>query len=378
MLADTKYMHIPLVDLNAQYASIQTEVNAAMQTVLNEASFILGPAVASFERNFASFCQAKHCLGVASGTDALQLIFRALNIGPGDEVIVPAFTFIATALGAQLAGATPVIVDVNRADGLIDPDKIAAAITNRTKAIVPVHLYGRCADMDRILPIAAAHGLHVVEDACQAHGARYKGRTAGSLGTAAAFSFYPGKNLGAYGDGGAITTNDAALTQRLQLLRNWGSIRKYHHEEPGLNSRLDSLQAAVLDVKLRYLSQWNQQRREHAADYDRLLADQHIVPAWPAHEGSESVHHLYVVRVKDRDARLASLNAQGIGAGIHYPFPLHRLRAFTTMGRSCGSLTEAEGWASECLSLPLFPEISAEQRRRVVTVLQQQSLRKAA
>lgn len=371
-------MQIPLVDLKAQYASIQTEVASAIQTVLTEGSFILGPAVASFEQNFAHFCQAKHCLGVASGTDALQLIFRGLNIGPGDEVIVPAFTFIATALGVNLAGATPVLVDVNRVDGLIDPERISAAITPRTKAIVAVHLYGRCADMDRIHEIAKAHGLYVIEDACQAHGARYKGRTAGSLGAAAAFSFYPGKNLGAYGDGGAITTNDATLAERLRLLRNWGSIRKYHHEEPGLNSRLDSVQAAILDVKLKYLARWNQQRREHAADYDRLLAEQHIVPAWSSQSGSESVYHLYVVRVKDRDARLEWLNSHGVGAGIHYPFPIHQLRAYQTMGRTCGSLKEAEGWASECLSLPLYPELSAEQRQYTVDTLRRWSHKQAA
>ncbi len=371
-------MHIPLVDLNSQYAAIKTEVHAAMQNVLDEASFVLGPAVARFEQNFARFCQAKYCLGVASGTDALHLICRALNIGPGDEVIVPGFTFIATALGVKLAGATPVLVDVNRADGLIDPNRIAAAITPRTKAIVPVHLYGRCADMDSILEIAAAKGLHVIEDACQAHGARYKGRTAGSLGTAAAFSFYPGKNLGAYGDGGAVTTNDSALAERLQLLRNWGSIRKYHHEELGLNSRLDSLQAAVLDIKLQHLSRWNQLRREHAADYDRLLADQPIVPVWPQHQGSESVYHLYVVRVQNRDDRLAWLNSHGVGAGIHYPFPLHRLRAFDSMGRICGPLTEAESWANQCLSLPLYPELSAEQRHYIVATLRQYRQKRAA
>ncbi|HZZ30291.1 MAG TPA: DegT/DnrJ/EryC1/StrS family aminotransferase [Pirellulales bacterium] len=371
-------MHIPLVDLKAQYSGIQAEVNAAMQLVLDEASFILGPSVARFEQNFAKFCQAQHCLGVASGTDALQLIFRALDIGPGDEVIVPAFTFIATALAVKLAGATPVLVDVNRADGLLNPEKIAAAITNRTKAIVPVHLYGRCAEIDRIQEIAAARELHVIEDACQAHGARYKGRTAGSLGTAAAFSFYPGKNLGAYGDGGAITTNNSALAERLQLMRNWGSVRKYHHEEVGLNSRLDSLQAAVLDIKLKYLPRWNQERQAHADQYDRHLAEERIVPVFSSSPGSESVYHLYVVRVKDRDARLAWLNSQGVGAGIHYPFPVHQLRAFQGMGRVCGSVTEAEHWANECLSLPLYPELTVEQREHVISALQRHRLRVAA
>jgi dTDP-4-amino-4,6-dideoxygalactose transaminase len=362
-------MHVPLVDLKSQYAAIHEEIHCAMQEVLDNTCFILGPPVKRFEENFARFCQAKHCIGVASGTDALQLIFRALEIGPGDEVIVPAFTFIATALAVSLAGATPVLVDVKKDDALIDPDKIAAAITPRTKAIVPVHLYGRCADMDAINCVALEHGLHVIEDACQAHGAKYKGRCAGTLGTAAAFSFYPGKNLGAYGDGGAITTNDTALTDRLLLIRNWGSTRKYHHEEVGLNSRLDTLQAAILDVKLKHLAGWNQQRREHASYYDRMLSAEHIVPAFPSVPGDESVYHLYVVRVKDRDARLAALKQQGVEAGIHYPFPVHKLRAFQSMGHGCGSLAEAEGWGRECLSLPMYAELSMLQREHVVAAL---------
>src|SRR5260370_1131186 len=242
-------MHIPLVDLKAQYAGIRAEVHTAMQDVLEDASFILGPQLEAFENAFASFCGTRHCVGVASGTDALHLIFRAMDIGPGDEVIVPAFTFIATALGVSQAGATPVLVDVRQEDGLMDPEHIRPAITRRTKAILPVHLYGRCADMDRINAVARAYGLKVVEDAAQAHGATYKGKPAGSLGAAAAFSFYPGKNLGAYGDGGAITTEDAALAERLRLLRNWGSRKKYHHEEQGLNSRLDPPQAPILNVQ---------------------------------------------------------------------------------------------------------------------------------
>ncbi len=265
-------MQIPLVDLKAQYATIRDEVNSALQQVLDETSFILGPHVAQFEAEFARFCGVPHCIGVASGTDALQLIFRAMEIGPGDEVIVPAFTFVASALGVSLAGATPVLVDVRRADGLIDCARIEEAITSRTRAILPVHLYGRCAEMDRIGQLAAAYNLRVIEDACQAHGAMYKGRFAGSFGAAAAFSFYPGKNLGAYGDGGAITTSDEALAERLRLMRNWGSRKKYHHEEIAFNSRLDSVQAAVLLVKLRRLHEWNASRREHAAAYDRLLA----------------------------------------------------------------------------------------------------------
>src|SRR5579864_890739 len=293
-------MNIPLVDLKAQYAAIAPEVNAAIQGVLDDACFILGPPVAAFEQAFAAFCGVKHCIGVASGTDALHLILRALGIGPGDEVIMPAFTFVATALGIDLAGAKPVLVDVRREDALVDPERIAAAITPRTKAILPVHLYGRCVDMDPILAIAAEHDLRVVEDAAQAHGACDRGRPAGSMGHAAAFSFYPGKNLGAYGDAGAITTNDDTLADRLRLLRNWGSRRKYHHEEPGLNSRLDTLQAAVLGVKLKHLPDWNARRRGHAAAYDRLLADRADLRRPVDRPDSEPVYHIYALRHQRR------------------------------------------------------------------------------
>ncbi|HEV3417462.1 MAG TPA: DegT/DnrJ/EryC1/StrS family aminotransferase [Pirellulales bacterium] len=358
---------IPLVDLKAQYASIREEINAALQGVLDETCFILGPPVAQFEAAFADFCGVPHCIGVASGTDALHLIFRALEIGSGDEVIVPAFTFVASALGVSLAGAKPVLCDVRREDGLIDPDQIEAAITPRTRAILPVHLYGRCADMDRIQRIAAAHDLVVVEDACQAHGAAYKGRPAGSLGHAAAFSFYPGKNLGAYGDGGAITTADAALADRLRLMRNWGSRKKYHHEEVALNSRLDTIQAAVLQVKLKHLARWNSQRRGHAAAYDRLLRGRGdvVVPS-AVEEGSEHVYHLYAVRVPDRAAKLQWLEQHQVQAGIHYPFPVHRLRAYRNLAPQGRSLGESESWADQCLSLPMFPELTEQQIRFVV------------
>jgi dTDP-4-amino-4,6-dideoxygalactose transaminase len=360
-------MQIPLVDLRAQYASIREEINAALQSVLDESCFILGPPVAQFEAEFAAFCGVPHCIGVASGTDALHLIFRALEIGSGDEVIVPAFTFVASALGVSLAGATPVLVDVRREDGLIDPDKIEAAITPRTRAILPVHLYGRACEMDAIGTIAEAHDLVVVEDACQAHGATYKGRPTGSLGHAAAFSFYPGKNLGCYGDGGAITTSDAALAERLRLMRNWGSRKKYHHEELALNSRLDTIQAAVLRVKLANLARWNALRRRHAAMYDRLLAPRPDVtlPA-PATGRSDHVYHIYAVRVADRAAKLERLEQHQVQAGIHYPFPLHRLRAYRNLAMTGRSLAESEAWADECMSLPMYPELTDEQIRYVV------------
>ncbi|MGE5503351.1 MAG: DegT/DnrJ/EryC1/StrS family aminotransferase, partial [Actinomycetota bacterium] len=317
---------IPLVDLGAQFATLQAEVTAAIGAVLARGDFILGRDVAAFEEEFAAFCGVGHAVGCANGTDALHLAVRALDIGPGDEVIVPAMTFVATALGASLAGATPVLVDVDPATAQIDPARIEAAITPRTKAIIPVHLYGQCADMTAILEIAGRHGLPVIEDAAQAHGATHRGRTAGSMGTLACFSFYPGKNLGAYGDGGMVVTKDAALAARLKRLRNLGSEKKYHHDEVAPNSRLDTVQAAVLRIKLRHLAEWNRLRRAHAAAYDAALAPIGRIRRTVSDEGS--VYHLYVVRSDRRDADLQWLNAAGIGAGIHYPFALHQLDAY--------------------------------------------------
>jgi dTDP-4-amino-4,6-dideoxygalactose transaminase len=362
-------MNIPLVDLKAQYATIAPEVNAAIQGVLEETCFILGPPLEAFERAFAAFCGVKHCIGVASGTDALHLIFRAMGIGPGDEVIMPAFTFVATALGINLAGAKPVLVDVRRDDGLIDAERIAAAITPRTRAILPVHLYGRCADMDPIRAIAADHDLRVVEDAAQAHGALYKGRPAGSLGHAAAISFYPGKNLGAYGDGGPIMTTEDTLAERLRLLRNWGSRKKYHHEEPGLNSRLDTLQAAVLGVKLKHLADWNSRRRQHAAFYDTLLAGRDDFRRPIDRPDDQPVYHIYALRHQRRDHVLERLNSRGVQAAIHYPFPVHRLRAFQYLAPAGTQLSESEAWAAECLSLPLYAELDEGKISYVVRCL---------
>jgi dTDP-4-amino-4,6-dideoxygalactose transaminase len=360
-------MHIPLVDLKAQHASLRDELNAAWQSVLEDACFILGPPVAEFEREFAAFCGVPYAVGVANGTDALHLIFRALEIGHGDEVLVPAFTFVSSALGVSLAGATPVFVDVRRDDGLIDPKRVEEAITPRTRAILPVHLYGRCADMHRLNEIARAHGLKIVEDACQAHGATYYGRRAGSLGHAAAFSFYPGKNLGCYGDGGAITTADRALAERLQLLRNCGARKKYHHEEIGLNSRLDGVQAAILSVKLKHLANWNVRRQEHAAHYDSLLARRpDVILPGPVPHGGAHANHLYVIRVSGREERLQSLERHGVGAGIHYPYPLHRLNAYRHLAPSRRPLREAEAWAQECLSLPMYAELTERQIEFVV------------
>ncbi|MFM7318483.1 MAG: DegT/DnrJ/EryC1/StrS family aminotransferase [bacterium] len=357
-------MTIPLVDLQAQYRSIQNEIALAIQAVLDHGGYILGPEVAIFEKAFASYCDSAHCIGVASGTDAIYLILRALEIGEGDEVIIPAFTFIATALGITQAGAKPVLVDVRSSDALIDSDLIENAITPQTKAIMPVHLYGRCCDMDSINKLALKYNLKVVEDAAQAHGASYKGKKAGSLGHAAAFSFYPGKNLGAYGDGGAITTSDKNLADRLTLLRNWGSRVKYHHEEPGLNSRLDTIQAAILNVKLKYLDQWNKRRRDWATLYDQLLPDFGQPVDRP---GNLSIYHIYAVRVKQRDEVLKNLQSQGIGAGLHYPFPIHKLNAYKDLDFQ--PYPQAEKWASEELSLPMFAELTEEQVRHVSQTL---------
>lgn len=358
---------IPLVDLTAQLASIRRDIDAALAGVLDGGQFILGEELERFEEEFAAYCEAPKAVGVASGTDAIHLACRALGIGPGDEVVLPAFTFVATALGVTLAGARPVLVDVDRRSALIDPEAIEAAVGERTRAILPVHLYGQCADMEPILELAGARGLAVIEDAAQAHGARYRGRPAGSLGTMGCFSFYPSKNLGAYGDGGLVTVSDPAVGERLERLRNWGSRRKYHHQEMGLNSRLDTLQAAVLRVKLRHLDAWNESRRRLAAAYDEALAElDHVEPTETA---ADSVYHLYVVRVAARDAALERLVEGGIGAGIHYPFAVHELGACRDLGYATGDFPVAEDWARRCLSLPIYAEMPADAVERAAGIL---------
>ena len=347
---------IPLVDLKAQRAAISAEIEATIASVVDRCDFILGREVGLFEEEFADYCGVPHAVGVASGTDALHLACRAVDLGEGDEVIVPAMTFAATAFAVSLMGARPVLVDVRPEDALIDPTQIEAAVTPRTKAIIPVHLYGNCADMSAVCAIAAKYSLIVIEDAAQAHGAVYAGRRAGSLGDIGCFSFYPGKNLGAYGDGGLITTERSDIAERIKLLRNCGSRLKYRHEEIGLNSRLDTLQAAILRVKLRWLDQWNAARRRMAAHYDTALHGIEGIDRTRHADGS--VHHLYVVRVAGRDAVQQALNARGIGAGIHYPFALHELKAYTSLGHRPGAFPVAEDWARRCLSLPLYPELT--------------------
>jgi len=359
---------VPLVDLKVQRASISDELNAAIQAVMDRCDFILGRDVSAFEDEFAQFCGASHCVGVASGTDALQLAMLALGVGEGDEVITAPNSFIATAAAISFAGARPVFADIDPETYTISPEAIEQAITERTKAIVPVHLYGQPADMDPIMEIAHKHGLAVVEDACQAHGAEYKGRRAGSIGDAAAFSFYPGKNLGAYGDGGAVVTNDPDLAEKVRMLRNYGQSRKYHHDFLAFNSRLDTLQAAILRVKLKHMDEWNASRRRAAATYDRLLRELGI-PAPKVADYSTHVYHLYVIRSKRRDELVAYLNSRGIGAGIHYPIPIHLQKAYSDLGYKQGDFPLAEAACGEVLSLPMFPEITDEQIEVVCDVV---------
>jgi dTDP-4-amino-4,6-dideoxygalactose transaminase len=346
---------IPLVDLKANYQSIKSEVDAAIQRVVDSAAFILGDEVAEFEREFAAYCEANHCVAVASGTDALYLALRALDIGPGDEVITVGFSFIATALAISRTGATPVFIDIDPHTYTMDADQITAAITPRTKAVLPVHLYGQPANMGPIVKLARAHGLAVVEDACQAHGATYRGRRVGSLGDAAAFSFYPGKNLGGYGDGGAVTTSRPDLFEKLQLLRNYGQRVKYQHLVKGENSRLDTLQAAVLRVKLRHLDDWNENRRKLAAVYDEAVSLVGL-PAPLRATGCEHVFHLYVSRVANRDDVVRALNQVGVGAGVHYPQAIHQTPAFREFWSQ--ALPVSQRAAAEVFSLPIYPELS--------------------
>lgn len=348
---------VPFVDLKAQYRSIKGEVEARTSEVLNRCDFILGSAVAEFEEAFAAYCEVKHCVGVASGLDALTLALRGLGVGPGDEVIIPANTFIATALSVLQTGAVPVLVEYDPDSFNIDPERVRRAITAKTRAIVPVHLYGRPADMDAILAIAREHALLVVEDAAQAHGAKYRDRRVGSFGDAAAFSFYPGKNLGAYGDGGAVVTNHDDLAREIRATRNYGSTVKYHHDVIGVNSRLDSIQAAVLNVKLPYLDLWNELRRTSAALYQQWLWDLPItLPLTPS--DAEHVFHLFVVLTDERETLQAELNKIGVQTGIHYPIPIHLQPACQGQCSIPDSLSQTEEAAHRLLSLPMHTDLS--------------------
>jgi dTDP-4-amino-4,6-dideoxygalactose transaminase len=361
---------IPLVDLAAQHAAVAEEVSAGWQQVLARTAFIGGPQVAAFEREFAAFTEMRNCVGVGNGTDAIEIALRALGVEPGDECILPANTFVATAEAVWRAGATPVLVDcVSDGTFLIDTAAIEAVVTERTRAIIPVHLFGQSAAVEEIRPLADRIGAVIIEDAAQAQGARRNGTSVGGLGDAAATSFYPGKNLGAYGDAGAVLTQSDDLATRMRVIRDHGSPRKYEHEVPGVNSRLDSLQAVVLSAKLRRLEGWNAARRAAAARYDELLSGLADVGLPRTLMGNEHVWHLYVVRVPDRDRVLKELHAAEIGAGIHYPVPVHLTPAFAYLGYTGGAFPNAEQAAGQILSLPLFAEITAEQQERVTSAL---------
>ena len=364
-------MRIPFVDLKTQGSELLDEFDSAFHSVVERAAYTLGPEVGAFEADFARFCGCAHAVGVSSGTDALKLAYAAAGVGPGDEVVMPVNTFIATAEAASHLGARPVFADCLEATANIDPSKLAAACTERTRAIVPVHLYGQPAEMDPILAFAAGRGIPVIEDACQAHGATYRGRPAGSLGSAAAFSFYPGKNLGALGDGGAVTTNDPAIAEGIRLLRNHGQADKYTHAVVGYCDRLHNLQAAFLSVKLPNLHDANTARQRAAAHYDRLLQSIDGIEPIGRREDVGHVYHLYVVQVDDRDAVRAALDDAGVDTGIHYPVPLHLTPAYLSLGYSAGDFPVAERIADRILSLPMHPYLSAEQIEYVAETIAQ-------
>ena len=357
-------MQINFVDLNKQYSLIKPEIDDAIQRVIKKSSFIGGEEVSAFEEEFAQYCDAHYCAGVNSGTDALKFICMALGIKEGDEVILPVNTFIATALGVSSMGAKPVFVDCEDGTYNIDVKKIEEKITSRTKAIIAVHLYGQPAEMDSIISIAQKHKLYVIEDACQAHGAFYKDRRVGTFGIASAFSFYPGKNLGAYGDGGAVITNDADMTEKIKKLREYGQEKKYVHTERGTNSRLDGLQAAILRVKLRHLDGWNEKRRNVAACYYDNLKDLQIkLPVTMADRNH--VYHLFVIETDNRDELLQYMSQKEIFCGIHYPIPLHLQGAYRELGYKEGDFPVSERSASRILSLPVYPELKKEEIRYI-------------
>jgi len=362
-------MQIPLVDLKAQYARIQGEVDAAISEVIHATAFIGGPAVKRFEQNFARFSGAAHGVGCSSGTSALHLALLAAGVGPGDEVITVSHTFIATAEIVRPMGARVRFVDIDLDTYCMDPAALAGAITPKTKVILPVHIYGHPADMDPIHKIAKQHGVRVVEDAAQSHGAKYHGKTCGSLAPLATFSFYPGKNLGAYGDAGMVLAESAEEAARMSSLANHGRAEKYLHNEEGYNYRLDGVQAAILDVKLKYLAQWNEERRRAARLYDERLKSVAGVTIPKVAPYAEPVYHLYVVRVAERDRVLSALREQGIDAGVHYPVPLHLQPAYRYLEVPEGSLPNTERAGREVLSLPIYPEITEAQVDRVVTAL---------
>jgi dTDP-4-amino-4,6-dideoxygalactose transaminase len=359
---------VPFVDLKIQYRAIKEEVKTAISDALDSMELMLGPNVRAFEAEFAAYCQAQHAIGLASGTDALYLALRACGVRPDDEVITVSHSFFATAEAIMLLGAVPVFVDVDPATYTMDPGSLEAAIGPRTRAIVPVHLYGQMADMESIMAIARRHGLVVIEDACQAHGAELSGQRAGSVGDAAAFSFYMSKNLGAYGDAGAVTTNSRAVADQIRILRDHGSPTKYEHQEVGVNSRLSEIQAAILRIKLRYLDGWNTRRIAHAQAYGELLAGLPLeLPV--LRPGAKHVFHLYVVQLDNRERLRQELTDRAIGTGIHYPKPIHLQPAVQGFGRIAGDLSSTESLTGRILSLPMYPEMMPEHIHYVATCL---------
>jgi dTDP-4-amino-4,6-dideoxygalactose transaminase len=353
-------MTIPFLDLAAQYRSIRSEIDSAVSSVLESSQFILGREVKAFEEEFAAWVGSRYAIAVNSGTSALHLALLAAGVGPGDEVITVPFTFVATVAAIVYTGAKPVFVDIDPVTFTMNPDQLKGALTERTRAIMPVHLYGHPADMDPIVAFAREHKLAIIEDSAQAHGAEYKGKRVGSIGEMGCFSFYPGKNLGAYGEGGAVTTDDPAFARHMRMLRDWGAERKYYHELKGFNYRMEGIQGAVLKVKMKYIDEWTELRRRHATQYSELLSGLDIglpqTMSWARH-----VWHVYGIRAKDRESLQALLQQNGVQTNIHYPFPVHLLLGYADLGYSKGDFPHSEAAAAEELSLPMFPELSSGQ-----------------
>ena len=355
------YIRVPFLDLKSHHASLHDEFDRAIRAVIDSSAFAGGPFVEKFEQDFASYCGSQHAVGVGSGTEALWLSLLACNIGPGDEVITVPNTFMATAEAITYCGARPVFVDVDERTYTMDPAGLEEALSSRTKAIIPVHLFGQPADMDPVLEFARKHDLFVIEDAAQAHGAKYKGRKAGTLGNAGCFSFYPGKNLGAFGEAGAIVTNSSELQEKIRILRDHGQVRKYRHTAIGWNCRMDGIQAAILSVKLQHLESWNSLRRAHALQYNQAFAgvDEVITPLEAPY--ARHAYHIYAIRVQERDEVMWFLKEKGIECGIHYPIPVHLQKAYQSLGYKKGDLPRSEQSALEFISLPMFPELTETQ-----------------
>jgi len=363
-------MEVPFVDLKKQYLSIKKDIDLEIQEALDNAAFILGKKVEDFERKFAKLCNVKHCIGVNNGTSALRIAQLAMGIKPGDEVITTPFTFIATAEAISHTGAKPVFVDIDEKTYCIDHKKIGEKITNKTKAIIPVHLFGQCADMDPILEIADRHNIKVIEDSAQAHNALYKNKKAGSMGYASCFSFYPGKNLGAYGEAGAVCTNNEEIAKKVTLLRQHGELVRYHHEVIGDNCRMEGIQGAVLGVKIKYIEEWNERRRRNAEIYNKLLGNLGVILPYEAGY-AKHIYHIYGIRAKNRDKLREFLSKNGIATGVHYPIPIHLQNAYSFMRLNEGSFPISEKISKEIISLPMFPELTEEQMEYVANSIKE-------